>query len=175
MLYSFQGLEEVKGDKSKIHVVYGKIQISFFVGSAIAAKYTLEGEGLAGKGWDIMSEVFAGICTEFSKRLFEAVVGSGKRMGRVPRLFPDCQDATWQLISVNINRQTSADIEVMKEKLLGFEHTHKCSPAILSVQETKSWDTPNLELKVFVCYGNKNGCIAVGFRQIQHNQEVVGN
>ena len=74
MFYKF--LEEVKGDKSKIHVVYGKIQRSFFVGSAIAAKYTLEGEGLAGEGWDIKSDVISGICTEFSEALFEAVVNS---------------------------------------------------------------------------------------------------
>ena len=56
-----------------------------------------------------------------------------------------------------IDRQTSADIEVIKEKLLGFDHTRKSTPAILSVQETKSWDIPNLELKRFVCYGNKHG------------------
>ena len=72
----YKGLEEVKGDKSKIHIVYGKIQISFFVGSAIAAKYTPEGEILAGEGWDIKSEIIAGICTEFSEPLFEAVVNS---------------------------------------------------------------------------------------------------
>ena len=71
-----QGLEEVKGDKSKIHVVYGTIQISFFVVSAIAAKYTPDGEGLTGEEWDIKSEVIAGICTEFSELLFEAVVNS---------------------------------------------------------------------------------------------------
>ena len=66
----YKGLEEMKGDKSKIHVVYGKIQISFFVGSAIAAKYTPEGEGLAGEGWVIKSEVIAGICSEVSEPLF---------------------------------------------------------------------------------------------------------
>ena len=64
---------------------------------------------------------------------------------------------TWQLISVNINRQTSDDIEVIKEKLFGLEHTRNGTPAILSVHETKSWDFPNLELKGFMCYGNKNG------------------
>ena len=63
-------VKEVKGDKSKIHVVNGKIQISFFVGSATAAKFTPEGEGLAGEGWDIKSDVIAGICTEFSEHLF---------------------------------------------------------------------------------------------------------
>ena len=35
------------GDESKIHVVCGNIQKSFFV----AAKYTPEGDGLAGEGW----------------------------------------------------------------------------------------------------------------------------
>ena len=65
----------MKGDESKIHVIYGNTQISFFVGSAIA-KYTPEGEGLAGEGWDVKSEVIAGICTEFSEPLFEAVVNS---------------------------------------------------------------------------------------------------
>ena len=44
-----KGLKEVGGDESKIHVVYGKIQKSFFLGSATAAKYTPEGEGLAGE------------------------------------------------------------------------------------------------------------------------------
>ena len=71
-----KGLEEVTGDRSKIHVVYGKIQTSFFVGSAMAANCTPEGEGLAGKGWDVKSEVIAGICTGFSEPLFEAVVNS---------------------------------------------------------------------------------------------------
>ena len=68
---------------------------------------------------------------------------------------------TWQLISVNINRQTSDDIEVIKGKLLGLEHTRNGTPAILSVHETKSWDIPNLELKGFMCYGNKNGYASV--------------
>ena len=71
-----KGLKEVKGDESKIHVVYGKNQISFFVGSAMAAKYTPEGEGLAGEGWAIKPEVISSICTEFSEALFEAVVNS---------------------------------------------------------------------------------------------------
>ena len=69
-----KGLKEVKGDESKIHVVYGKIHISFFVGSAMAAKDAPEGEGLAGEGWAIKPEVISGICTEFSEALNEAVV-----------------------------------------------------------------------------------------------------
>ena len=72
----YKGLKEVGGDESKTHVVYGKIQISFFVGGAMAAKYTPEGEGLAGEGWNIKPDVIAGICTEFSEALFEAVDNS---------------------------------------------------------------------------------------------------
>ena len=45
----------------------------------------------------------------------------------------------------------------LKKKLLGLEHTRSGTPATLSIQETKSWDTPNLELKGFMCYGNKDG------------------
>ena len=47
------GVKAVSGNESKINVVCGGFQISFFVGSALAAKYTLEGEGLAGEGWSI--------------------------------------------------------------------------------------------------------------------------
>ena len=39
----------MKGDEIKIHVVCGKIQICFIVGSAMAAKYIPDGEGLAGE------------------------------------------------------------------------------------------------------------------------------
>ena len=42
----------------------------------MAAKYTPEGERLAGEGWNIKPDVFTGICTEFSEALFEAVVNS---------------------------------------------------------------------------------------------------
>ena len=64
----------MKGDKSKIHVVCGKIQISFFVGSAIAAKYSPEGEGLAGERWDIKSEVIRNLYRIQRDPFFEAVV-----------------------------------------------------------------------------------------------------
>ena len=45
----YKGLKAVKGDESKIHIVHGKIQISFFIGSTMAAKYTPEGEVLQEK------------------------------------------------------------------------------------------------------------------------------
>ena len=66
----YQGLEEVGGNKSKINVANGKIQISFFVGSAIAAKYTSEGEELAGEGWSFIFDVIESIFTDFSEALF---------------------------------------------------------------------------------------------------------
>ena len=64
------------GNESKINVVYGKIQMSFFVGGAMDAQFTPEGEGLAGKGWTIKLEVISAICTEFSEAHLEAVVHS---------------------------------------------------------------------------------------------------
>ena len=70
----YTGLKAVKGDESAIHGVCGKIQISFFIGSAMAAKYTLEGEALAGEGWTIKPEVIAGICTEFSEALLRPLL-----------------------------------------------------------------------------------------------------
>ena len=73
------------------------------------------------------------------------------------RLQPDYQAVARQLISLNINRQTSPDIKVIKEQLLGFDHTRKHTRTILSNQETKSWEVPDLELEGFVCYGNEHG------------------
>ena len=55
----YKGLKAVGGNESKINVVYGIIQISFFVGGAMAAKFTLEGEGFAGEGWNINTEVIS--------------------------------------------------------------------------------------------------------------------
>ena len=45
----------------------------------------------------------------------------------------------------------------MKEKLLGLDHACTHILAILSIQDTKSWDVSNLELPGYVCYGNKSG------------------
>ena len=53
--------------------------------------------------------------------------------------------------------KTSAEIKVIKEKLLGFDHTRKRIPTILSIHGTTSWEVPNLELPGFVCYGSKFG------------------
>ena len=43
----FQGLEEMKGDESKVMNFFGKLQISFHVGRGVAAKFTREGESHA--------------------------------------------------------------------------------------------------------------------------------
>ena len=122
------------------------------MGAAIAAKYTLEGEGLPGEAWDVKSDVITGICTEFSEPLFlrPSSIRSDAWVG-FPVLFLIALATGFRQKS----RQTSHDIEVIEQKLLGFEHTRNDTPAILSFQET--WDIPNLELKGFVCYGNKNG------------------
>ena len=63
---------------------------------------------------------------------------------------------TWQLISVNINRQTSDDIEVIKEKLLGFEHTRNGTPATVFSRDQIVGHSQFLSSKVVVCHGNKN-------------------
>ena len=62
----------------------------------------------------------------------------------------------WQLVSVNINRQQSLDISTIKE-ILGPADACTHSLAILSIQETESYDVPNLELPGYVWYGGKSG------------------
>ena len=57
-------------------------------------------------------------------------------------------------MSVNNNRQRSSEISIIKARVLGPAHACACSP-VISVQETKSRDVPNLELLGYVCYGGK--------------------
>ena len=52
---------------------------------------------------------------------------------------------------------SSSDISIIKEKLLGLAHACAHSSAILSIQETMSWDVPNLELPGNVGYGSTSG------------------
>ena len=66
----------IRGDESKINVVYGKLQKSLFAGGAMTAKFTPEGTCLAGEGWNVKPEVFSAICTEFSEVFVEAIVKS---------------------------------------------------------------------------------------------------
>ena len=51
----YKGFKAMGGNESKINGVYGKNQISFFVGGALAAKFTPE--GLAGEGWNIKPDI----------------------------------------------------------------------------------------------------------------------
>ena len=140
----------------------------------MAANFSPEGDGLSGEGWNIKPEVIATICTEFSEALFEAVVNTSRRKSRIFRLIPDCQMDVWQLVSVNINRQRSLDISTIKEKLLGPAHARTHTPAILSIQETKSWDVPNLDLSGYVCYGSKSWFRnIVGSKTVLHNIEIM--
>ena len=64
-----KGRSAARGDESKINVVYRKLQISFFIGRALAAKFTAEGEGLADQGCTINHDVISEICTEYSESL----------------------------------------------------------------------------------------------------------
>ena len=62
------------------------------------------------------------------------------------------QVGAWQLISVNINRQCSSAISMIVEKLLTLVCAHTHLPVIFSIQETRSWDVPNLEWPGYVIY-----------------------
>ena len=57
----------MKGYEFKTTMVYGKVQIRFFAGVAMAAKFTPKGESLADEGWIIKPAVISAICTEFSE------------------------------------------------------------------------------------------------------------
>ena len=61
-------------------------------------------------------------------------------------LAPKDQAGAWQLISVNICRQCTSDIAVIAEKLLEFACMRAHLPVIFSIQETRFWDVPNLEV-----------------------------
>ena len=125
--------------------------------SALAAKTLLKEKALQEKVGLSSRTLFQEFVQSLVRLSFETVVNSSWRMSRVFRLKPDCREVAWQLIAVNIKRQTSADIKVIKEKLLGLDHTRKRIPTILSLQETKSWNVPNLELPGCVGCGSKLG------------------
>ena len=63
----------------------------------------------------------------------------------------------WQLISVYVNRQNSAAISVIVEKFLTPSCTRARLPVIFCIQETRSWDVPNLEFPGYVCKCSKLG------------------
>ena len=70
---------------------------------------------------------------------------------------PQDQIGTWQLVSVNVNRETSADVDDILNKVTARVHT--CSFFLL--QEMRSWDVPNLKLHGYVCHGSKFGLAAL--------------
>ena len=73
-------------------------------------------------------------------------------------LLSEDQAGAWQLISVNINRQCSANVSVIVEKkLLTLACTRAHLPFIFFIQETRSWDVLNLKLLGYVCYGSNFG------------------
>ena len=145
------------GDESKVRSFYGKLRISFFVGGDLAAKYTREGEGLADEGWFIDKDVVSKICKDFNDVLFETVVKSSRPTTRMIGRLPKDQACAWQLISVNINRQCSSVISVIVENLLTPVCAHAHRPVIFPIQETRSWNVPELKLPGHVCYGSKMG------------------
>ena len=64
----------VKGNEKRINVVHGKLQINFFVGKKLVAKYIPEGEGLANEGWDLRMNEIDGICPDWTASYFEITV-----------------------------------------------------------------------------------------------------
>ena len=60
------------------------------------------------------------------------------------------------LLPLGDSKQTHR-ISVIAEKLLEPARTRAHVPVIFSIQETKSWDVPNLQLLGYVCYGCKFG------------------
>ena len=64
----------------------------------------------------INSKVVSTICTEFNDALSEAMVKSSGQLNRLASIITKDKVHTWQLISVNINRQLSLGISVVAEK-----------------------------------------------------------
>ena len=118
----FKGLKEAQGDDSEIKTIYGNLHISFFAEvrpqgqRQLAAKYTCEGEGHADEGWQINKGVVSRVCTDFHHTLFETVVKSERPSARVNGLHPKDQVGTLQLISVNVDCETSADVFMIVER-----------------------------------------------------------
>ena len=65
----FKALTAVKGNDKKVNVVYGKLQVSFFVDKHLVAEKTPEGEGLASEGWDLRMSEVEPICADWSTLL----------------------------------------------------------------------------------------------------------
>ena len=142
---------------------------------ATAAKYTPEGEGLAREGWNIKPDVLAGICVELSEALFL------KPWLLQADEWVECSDSNliaerllgnlFQSISTGKRLLTSRPSRKNSWDLI----TRKRTPTILSVQETKSWDVPNLELQGFIRVSRSQTWVCnnvVGFWTF-HTQEIM--
>ena len=68
-------------------------------------------------------------------------------------LQPEDQAGTWQLISVNVNRETSANVAMIVKRSLKPECARTHLPVIFALQETRSWCVRNLKLLGYLCYG----------------------
>ena len=88
---------------------------------------TRESEGHADEGWQINKEVVLKFCADFADILFETVVKSVWPSARVKGLQPKKQVGTWQLISVDVDCETSADVSMIVERLLKHECARICS------------------------------------------------
>ena len=71
--------------------------------------------------------------------------------------FANHKAGTWQLISVNVNRGTSADVNEIVIRLLKLQCARTHLPVVFVLQETRSWDVPNPKLHGYACYGSQFG------------------
>ena len=53
--------------------------------------------------------------------------------------FAKDQAGTWQLISVNVNRESFADVDEILKRLLKLACAHTHLPVVFALQETRSW------------------------------------
>ena len=114
----FKGFEEMKGDESKVWTFHRKLQISCYVEREIAANYACDGERRTDEGSVIGMHVVSTTGKDFNDALFETMVKSSWHPNRIAGLSSKDQSGSLQMISVNINRQRSADISVIVEKLV---------------------------------------------------------
>ena len=71
--------------------------------------------------------------------------------------FANHKAGTWQLISVNVNRGTSADVNEIVIRLLKLQCARTHLPVVFVLQETRSWDVPNPKLHGYACFGSQFG------------------
>ena len=71
--------------------------------------------------------------------------------------FANHKAGTWQLISVNVNRGTSADVNETVTRLLKLHCARTHLPVVFVLHETRSWDVPNPKLHGYACFGSQFG------------------